>query len=115
MPSAFFPLRVSLLLIVSISLAPGQAARLPNVQAAQKADRITLSNATIAATWSIRAGSLQAQSLTNHFTETTLPLAGTLFELVPREGPVLRSSDFKMVTAPIIEDAPVSRDSSKAA
>src|ERR1700676_2281393 len=115
MPSAFFPLRVSLLLIVSISLAPGQAARLPNVQAAQKADRITLSNATNAATWTIRARSLNAPSLTNHFTEATLPLAGTVFDLVPREGPVLRSSDFKMISAPMIEDVPASHDSSKAA
>jgi len=96
-------------------LAPALAARPGTVQAGQDGDNITLSNHAISATWSIRAGSLQWQSLTNHFTETSLPLAGSVFQLVPREGPVLRSSDLKMVTAPIIEDAPVPPDSSKAA
>jgi hypothetical protein len=115
MSHTFFLFRMWLLMVLAISPGWGQAAPLPSVQAAQKADTITLSNTAISATWSIRAGTLQWQSLTNHFTGTTLPLAGTVFELVPREGPVLRSSDFKMVTAPIIEDAPVSRDSSKAA
>jgi hypothetical protein len=96
-------------------LAPALAARPGTVQAGQDGYNITLSNHAISATWSIRAGSLQWQSLTNHFTETSLPLAGSVFQLVPREGPVLRSSDLKMVTAPIIEDAPVPPDSSKAA
>jgi hypothetical protein len=96
-------------------LAPALAALPGTVQAAHDGDSITLSNDAIAATWSVRDGSLNSQSLTNHFTGITLPLAGSVFELVPREGPVLQSSDFKMISAPIIEEAPVSHDSSKAA
>ena len=96
-------------------LAPALAALPGTVQAAHDGDSITLGNGAIAATWSIRDGSLTSQSLTNHFTGTTLPLDGSVFELVPREGPVLRSSDFKMATEPVIEDAPTWRDSSKAA
>jgi hypothetical protein len=96
-------------------LAPALAALPGTVQAVHDGDSITLGNDAIAATWSIRDGSLNSQSLTNHFHGTTLPLAGNVFELVPREGPVLRSSDFKMATEPVIEDAPTWRDSSKAA
>ena len=65
------------------------------MQAARDGDSITLSNDAIAATWSVRGASLHWQSLTNHFTGTSLPLAGSVFELVPREGAVLRSSDLK--------------------
>jgi len=114
MPRTLFLLRVSLLLSLNIGLAPGQDAPLPSVQAAQKADSITMSNTAISATWSTRAGSLQGQSLTNRSTGKSLFLAG-VFDLVPREGPVLRSSEFKIVSAPVIEDARASRDSSKAA
>ena len=73
--------------------APPSQAALPTSQS----DILTLSNADISASWSIRGGSLRWQSLTNHFTSTTLSLHGSVFELVPKEGPVLRSSDFKIV------------------
>jgi hypothetical protein len=96
-------------------LAPALAALPGTVQAAHQGDGIALGNDAIAATWSIRDGFLKSQSLTNHFTGTTLPLAGSVFELVPKEGPLLRSSDFKMAAQPVIEDAPTSRDSSTAA
>jgi len=115
MPRAFFLLRLLLLLVLAVSRAPGQAATPPTVQAARDGDSITLGNDAIAATWSVRDGSLKSQSLTNHLTGTTLPLAGSVFELILKEGPVLRSSDFRMISAPIIEEAPVSQGSSKAA
>ena len=104
-----------LLPVLVISLARVQASRLPTVQAAQKADSLTLSNHAIAATWSIRDGALHWQSLTSHFTETRLPLTGSVFALVPREGAVLQSSDFKIIGAPVVEDAPVSPTASRAA
>ena len=111
MPNILFVLSIFLLTV----LAPAEVAPFSRVEAAQTADSVTLSNAAIAATWSIRGNSLQWQTLTNRFTGKSLPLAGSVFELVPREGPVLRSSDFKMVSPPIIEDAAASRDSSKGA
>ncbi len=104
-----------LLPVLVISLARVQASRLPTVQAAQAGDSITLSNAAIAARWSIRDGALHWQSLTNHFTETSLPLTGSVFALVPSEGAVLHSSDFKIIGAPVVEDAPVSPAASRAA
>jgi len=83
---------------------------------ASSADRdpagtVTLSNHAISATWSVRGGSLRWQSLTNHFTGATLPLDGSVFELVPKEGPVLRSSDLKMLTAPVLREISASPDS----
>jgi hypothetical protein len=104
-----------LLPVLVISLARLQASQLPALQAAQAGDSITLSNDAIAATWSIRDGILHWQSLTNHFTETSLPSTGSVFALVPREGAVLHSSDFKIIGAPLIEDAPVSPTASRAA
>jgi len=79
-----------------------------------KSDRITLSNAAISATWSVRGGSLRWKSLTNRFTGATLSLDGSVFELVPKEGPVWRSSDFKIVAAPILRVVPASPNSPKA-
>ena len=84
----------------------------------QEAGTIALSNHAISATWSVRGGSLRWQSLTNHFTGATLPLDGSVFELVPKEGPVLRSSDFKMVAAPALREisaSPGSQATSRAA
>jgi hypothetical protein len=83
-------------------------------QASQEADTITLPNRAISATWSVRGGLLRWQSLTNHFTGSTLPLDGSVFELVPKEGPVLRSSDFKMVGVPVLREISASRDPSQA-
>jgi len=97
--------------------APGQARRgeASNVQAALQNDSINLSNDAISATWSIRGGSLRWQSLTNHFTGAVFPLDGSVFKLVPKEGPVLGSSDFKIVAAPVLHGLPASPNSSKAA
>ena len=103
----------SLLLLVLTALAPSQVS--PAAQAGPESDRITLSNDSISATWSVRGGSLRWQSLTNHFTRATLPLGGSVFELVPKEGPVLRSSDFKIVAAPVLRNIPASPGSSRAA
>jgi hypothetical protein len=96
-------------------VVPVYAASATTVQAAREGDSITLSNDAIAAAWSIRDGSLQWQRLTNRFTGTTLPIAGSVFALAPKEGAVLRSSDFKIIGAPVLEDVPVSSTASKAA
>jgi hypothetical protein len=102
-------------MVLAIFLAPLQAAPLPGVQVAREGDSITLGNDAISATWSIRGAPLHWQGLANHLTGTNLPLEGSVFELVPREGPVLRSSDCKVIAAPVIEPVPISQDSSKAA
>jgi len=73
------------------------------VQAVRQGDQLTLGNDAIAATWTVRDG-LTWQSLTNHLTNQTVPLTGSPFELVPKEGPVLRASDFKVVDGPAVED-----------
>jgi hypothetical protein len=110
MPRAF--LCCSLLLIVLASRAPGQAS--PAKQAKPERGSIALSNTAISATWSIRDGSLRWRSLTNRFTGATLSLDGSVFELLPKEGPVLRSSDCKIVAEPVLRDVPPSPASSKA-
>ncbi|HET7892600.1 MAG TPA: enterotoxin [Candidatus Sulfotelmatobacter sp.] len=101
-----------LALVVVLSLGSVQAA---NVQAVREGDSISLSNDAISATWSVRGGTLRWQGLANHLTRTSLPLSGSVFALLPKEGAVLSSSILKMVTAPVIEDALVSKGSSKAA
>src|SRR5579864_879145 len=100
-------------LVVMLAIAPVQGS--PAVQGVREGDKITLSNDAISATWSVRGGSLHWASLINHLTGNKLPLAGNVFTLVPKEGPVLQSSDLKIVAALVTEDAPVSKDSSKAA
>ena len=110
------PLALFLLfLALTLSTAPTQAASGHSVQAALKGEVLTLSNDAVSATWTIRSGSLQWQSLTNHLTGANLPMAGSVFALVPAEGQVLRSSDLKMNASPVTEDAPLSPASSKAA
>jgi len=111
MPRAF--LCCSLLLIVLASHAPSHAS--PAKQAKPESGSIALSNTAISATWSIRDGSLRWRSLTNRFTGATLSLDGSVFELVPKEGPVLRSSDCKIVAEPVLRDVPPSPAASKAA
>jgi hypothetical protein len=103
----------ALLVIVLTSLAPSQASA--TSKPAPSADLVTLSNDAISATWSLRGGTLHWQSLVNHFTKATLSLDGGVFELLPKEGPVLSSSDFKIVGAPVLRDIPPSPSSSKAA
>jgi len=115
MSRSFLAVIVLLLVALALSLALVQASPAETVQAARDGDRITLSNDAIAATWSVRGASLQWQALANHLTGASLPLAGSVFSLVPGEGELLRSSDLKMIDAPVIEGAPVSPGSSKAA
>jgi hypothetical protein len=107
------PCRLFLPLVVMLVIPPVQGS--PTVQAVREGDNITLSNDAISATWSVRGASLQWASLVNHLTGTSLRLAGSVFVLVPKEGRVLHSADLKIVEAPVIEDAPVSKDSAKAA
>src|ERR1700690_146737 len=94
--------------LVLISLGSSQI----STSARQDVGTITLSNHAISATWLVRGGSLRWQSLTNHFTGATLALDGSVFELVPKEGPVLRSSDLKMVGAPVLREISDSRATS---
>jgi hypothetical protein len=103
-----FRLHCALLLVVLSSIAAGQAA-----PAQGPGDTITLSNDAISATWSIRGGSLRWQSLTNHLTGATLSPDGSVFELVQKEGPVLRSADFKIVGSPVLRNLPGSPDYSQ--
>ena len=100
------------LTILALAIVPGHASS--TVQAAAEGSTLTLANEAVAANWSIRDGSLRWQSLSNRFTGATLSFDGSVFELVPREGPVLRSSDFKIIAAPVLEDLPVSPSSSRA-
>jgi hypothetical protein len=85
------------------------------VQAVRQGDELSLSNDFIAASWSIRSGSLRAQNLTNKLTGETLPLDGAAFVFVPREGAVLHSFDFKMLGAPVLEEIHADTTASKAA
>ncbi len=96
-----------------LAIAPVECS--PAVQAVREGDNVTLSNNAISATWSVHGGSLQWATLINHLTGTKLPLAGSVFALVPKEGSTLQSSNLKIVAQPVIEDAPVSKDSPKAA
>jgi hypothetical protein len=103
-----FSLHCALLLLLLPATAFAQSAPTEGLQ-----NSITLSNDAISATWSIRGGSLRWQSLTNHFTGVTLSPGGSVFELVQKEGPVLRSADFKIVGTPVLRDLPGSPDYSK--
>jgi hypothetical protein len=107
----------SLLLILFIaSLVPFHAAA--QAQTERNGDRLFLSNDSLLAAWSIKGGKLRAQSLLNQLTGTAVPLDSQTtspFRLVPREGPVLSSSEFKIVAGPFFEDLPVSAGSSRAA
>ena len=105
----------ALCLLVLSLVVPTQARSIAASPASPDSDSISLSNDSISATWTIRGGSLRWQSLTNHFTKVSLPLDGSVFELVPKEGPVLCSSDFKIVAAPVERNIPPSPNSAKAA
>ncbi len=87
------------ILIVFVALAPAQASH-----GASKQDVVTLSNAAITATWSLRGGQLRSQSITNHFTGAHLPLDGNVFVLLTKEGAPLASSAFKIVGSPVVRD-----------
>jgi hypothetical protein len=101
--------RFHLLCALLLLLLPAVAA----AQAAPAGNTISLSNDAISATWSIRGGSLRWQSLTNHFTGASLSPDGSVFELVQKEGAVLRSADFKIVGTPVLRNLPGSPDYSQ--
>src|SRR5215467_5604192 len=63
-------------------------------------DAITLSDVAIGATWSIKDGALRWQKLRNYLTGENLDFASSAFDLVPKEGPVLHSYDFKIIGTP---------------
>ena len=105
--------RICLAIAVAVSLSFHANAQ--SVQALAEGDRFTLSNEAISATWSIQKAALHWVSLANHFTDATLSFEDDAFELVPREGPVVHSSDLKIVGGPSLEDAPVSPTSSRGA
>jgi len=100
-----FCFHCALLLLFLPSISAGQAASAGGLH-----DTISLSNDAISATWSIRGGSLRWQGLTNHFTGASLSPDRSVFELVPREGAVLRSADFKLVGTPVLRNVPGSPD-----
>jgi hypothetical protein len=110
----FFPARFARLLVVFATLVLPLHAF--SVQAKRDGESFTLSNQSIAATWTIHHG-LRWQSLTNRFTGQTVGLYDAAFTLVPKEGSVLRSNDFdfKIVGDPAIEDIPSSPDAIRAA
>ena len=85
-----------------------------SVQAQRQGDTLFLSNEIVLASWTIQDGKLRWQSLLNQWTGTGLPL-DAVFELVPKEGALLRASDFKIVSGPFLEDAPTAANSSRAA
>ena len=106
---------VLLLIGLAALPAPIHAGAATGVLAAQNGSALTLSNQAIAATWSVRDHTLRWQSLTNHFTGVTLSLDGSPFAFVPKEGAVLRSADFKIMADPVMEEIPLSANSSRAA
>jgi len=91
------------------------AAALSFSQTGAQGDKLTLANDSISATWSVRDGTVRWENLTNHLTSSTVTFGGTLFKLLPKEGPVLSSSDFKLVGPPVMEEIAVQANSSKAA
>ncbi len=109
-------LRASVVLVASLPclLSLAGASPVSSVQALQQGDNLYLSNDEISANFSVRDGTLRPVGLKNEWSETGLPLT-KLFALVPREGPVLESTDFKIVGAPVIEELATAASSSKAA
>ena len=88
---------------------------LSEVRATADVGKLTLSNEAVAATWSVQNGSLQWQSLTNHFTRAALSLDDDVFALAPREGPVVHSTDMRIIAQPVIDPMPESTTSPRAA
>jgi hypothetical protein len=106
--------RACFVALLITALASGAAAS-STADAKQDGDKLTLSNAAITATWTLAGGVLRWQGLTNHFTGAVLSSDLSPFELLPKEGPPLTSSDFKVLGPPVIEEIPVAVASSKAA
>ena len=103
-----------LALWLTASLVAVQLLSAETVKSRQQRDIVSLENGTILATWSIQSGALRWQSFANQSARTSLPL-DTIFELVPKEGSVLRSTDFKILAPPVLEDLPPRADSPKGA
>jgi len=102
-----------MLLLVLLAALCAHAAE--PVRAVRDGDRLSLSNETVAAAWSVQDGALRWQSLTNRHLGETLTFDGSPFELIPKEGPVLRSADLKIVGDPALEEIPAVAASSRAA
>ena len=96
------------------SALSASAAPTANVRAMRLGDELLLGNGNVLAKFTIHGGSLRWVSLLNKFTGTRLAL-DSAFELVPAEGPVLRSGDFKILGDCILEDIPTITGSSRAA
>jgi hypothetical protein len=107
--------RSSLWIVPAIMLAVVLPLRCQSIRAVREGDRVILQNEAISASWSINNGALHWVSLTNNFTGASVPIDGSVFELVPTEGSPLGSSDFKIISAPILEDIPLAANSSRAA
>ena len=102
-------------LVIAASVLSPLLSSASAVQAVREGDSLTLSNESVSATWSVRDGTLRWLTMVNRFTGKRLPLVGGPFELVPREGPVLRSSDLKIIAGPLIEEIATSSNSPRAA
>jgi hypothetical protein len=104
--------------LVLLSLLPVFAAASDSpdsqAQAVRQADDLILRNDVISADWSIQSGSLRWLNVSNSFTGG-LAIDGNAFVIIPSEGSPLRSSDFKIVAGPFLEDIPLLPNSSKAA
>jgi hypothetical protein len=108
-------LRNCFLVFSSLALFAALPAYALPVNAQRQGDTLFLKNDFISGSWSVREGTLRAIGLTNELSSSGGLSLSNLFELVPREGPVLRSTDFKIIGQPVIEDIPLAPNSSKAA
>src|SRR5579872_4517144 len=102
-------------LIGLATLSISSAATDAPAKAQRSGHTFTLSNGDLAATWSIAGETLRWRGLTNDFTHSAVTLDSSPFELLPKEGAVLRSDDFKIVGQPVIEAIPAATGTSKAA
>jgi hypothetical protein len=102
-------------MLISLLVASVCAHASEAVQASREGNQLSLSNENISAAWSIQDGAIRWQSLTNRMTGVTLSLNGSPFALIPKEGAVLRTAEFKIIGEPTIEDATSSSTSSRAA
>jgi len=100
-------------LFLSIALLLSTAAA--STYAVKSGETLTLSNESIMAMWTVRGGALRLQTLKNNLTGASIAVHRDAFELQPAEGPVLHSSDFKIVAGPFVEDIPLFSSSSRAA
>jgi len=103
------------LLVLGVSSSANAATSSSAVQTVRAGDLLTISNDDISAAWSIRGSALRWESLKNRLTGDALSLEETTFALVPKEGPALPSSAFKIVGGPFLEDIPLPQDTSRAA